>query len=45
MGTNYAPLVAEICFFLFVIRETSCCLFLRIIKLMLLKLLTLPQDI
>ena len=32
-------------YFCFVIRETSCCLFLTIIKQMLLKYLTLPQDI
>ena len=30
--------------FCFVMRETSCFLFLSIMKLMLLKLLTLPQD-
>ena len=36
MGTNCAPLVAG--FFWFVMREASCCLFLTIIKLVLLKL-------
>ena len=44
MGTNCAPLVAEICF-CFVMRETTCCLFLKIIKVMSLKLLTFSQDI
>ena len=37
-------LLLQICF-CFVMREILCCLFLTIIKLMLLKLLTLPQDI
>ena len=37
-------LLLQICF-CFVMRETTCCLFLTIIKLMLLTLLTLPQDI
>ena len=37
MGTNSAPLVADL--FCFVMRETSCCLFLTIIKLMLSKYL------
>ena len=36
MGTNWASLVADL--FLFFMRETSCCLFLTIIKLMLLNL-------
>ena len=40
MGTKCAPLVADL--FLFFMRETSCCLFLTIIKQMLLKHLTLP---
>ena len=31
--------------FCFVIRDTPCCLFLTIIKLMLLKGLTLPDDL
>ena len=43
MGTNFAPIVADM--FCFVMRETSCCLFLEVIKQMLLKHLTLPQDI
>ena len=43
MGTNCAPLVADM--FYFVMRETSCCLFLIIIKQMLLKHLTVPRDI
>ena len=41
MGNNYHLLQI---FFRFVMRETSCCLFLTIIKLMSMKLLTLPQD-
>ena len=48
MGTNCAPFVADLFgfFFCFVIREISFCLFLTTIKLiMLLKFLTLPQDI
>ena len=36
MGTNCTPLVAD-SFFIFVLRGTSCCLFLTGIKLMLLK--------
>ena len=40
MGTNCAPLVADL--FYFLMRETSCCLFLTITKQMLLKHLTLP---
>ena len=43
MGTHCAPLVADL--FCFVMRETACCLFLTLIKLTLLNLLTLPQDI
>ena len=43
MGTNCAPLVADL--FLFVMRETLCCLCQTIINLMLLKLLTQPPDI
>ena len=43
MGTNCAPLVADL--FYVVMRETSRCLFLTIIKQMLLKHLTLSQDI
>ena len=43
MGTNCAPLVADL--FLFVMRETLCCLCQTIIKLILLKLLTQPPDI
>ena len=43
MGTNCAPLVADLLFI--VMRETSCCLCQTIIKLILLKLLTLPPDI
>ena len=43
MGTNCAPLVADL--FLFVVRETLCCLCLTIIKLILLKLLTKPPNI
>ena len=42
MGTNCASLVADM-FYCFAMREISCCLFLTIIKLMLLKLLTQPQ--
>ena len=42
MGTNSAPLVAD---FFSVVRESSCCLFLTIIKQMLLKHLNLPKDI
>ena len=41
MGTNCAPLVADLS--CYVMRETSCCFSLTIIKLMLSKLLT--QDI
>ena len=37
VGTNCAPLVADL-FLFFFIRETSCCLFLTIIKLMFLNL-------
>ena len=40
MGTNFAPLIADC--FCFVMRETSCSLFLKISRLMLLKQLTLP---
>ena len=40
-GTNCAPLVTDC----FVMREITCCLFLTIIHLVLLMLLTLPQDI
>ena len=43
MGTNCAPLVADL--FFFVMRETLCCLCHIIIKLILSKLLTPPQDI
>ena len=43
MDTNCAPLVADC--FCFVMRETSYCLCQTIIKLTLLKLLTLPPDI
>ena len=43
MGTNCAPLVADL--FLFCMTETFCCLCLTIIKLILLKLLTKPPDI
>ena len=43
MGTICAPLVAD--FFCVVMRETSRCLFLTIIKQMFLKHLNLPQDI
>ena len=43
MGTNCASLVADL--FCFVMRETLCCLCHTIIKLILLKLLTLPPDI
>ena len=43
MGTNCAPLIADM--FLFVMRENLCCFFLTIIKQMLLKHLTLPDDI
>ena len=43
MGTNCAPPVADL--FLFVMKETSCCLYLTIIKQMLLKHLTLPKAI
>ena len=45
MGTNCTPLVAGLFLlcFCFVFRDTSCCLFLTIIKLML-KHLTLPQN-
>ena len=43
MGTNCAPLVADL--FSFVMRENSCCLYLTIIKLKLLKLLTPSLDI
>ena len=43
IGANCAPLVADL--FMFFMKETSCRLFLTIIKLMLLKHLTLPQDI
>ena len=43
MGTNCAPLVADL--FFFVTRETLCCLCQTIIKLILLKLLTQPPDI
>ena len=42
MGTNCAPLVADL--FCIVMRETLCCLCQTIIKLVLLKLLTLPPD-
>ena len=35
MGTNYAPLVADL--FRLAMREASCCLFLTIIKLMLME--------
>ena len=43
MGTSCAPLVADLlCFFM---SETSCRLFLTIIMQILLKHLTLPQDI
>ena len=37
MGTNCAPLVADLCLFCYE-RETSCCLFQRITNLVLLKL-------
>ena len=40
-GTNCAPLIADLFLFCYE-RETSCCLFLTIIKQMLLKHLTLP---
>ena len=43
MGTNCAPLVADL--FFYVMRETLCCLCQRIIKLILLKILTPPPDI
>ena len=43
MCTNCAPLVADL--FYFVMRETSSCTFLTIIKQILLKHLTLPQYI
>ena len=43
MRTNCAPLVADLLFF--VMRENSCCLCQKIIKLILLKLLTPPPDI
>ena len=43
MGNNCAPLVADL--FFFVMRETSCCLLMTIIKQMLLKHSTLPEDI
>ena len=43
MGTNCAPLVADL--FLFVMREILCYLCQTIIKLILLKLLSLPPDI
>ena len=43
IGTYCASLVSDL--FLFVMRETSRRLFLTIIKQMLLKHLTLPQDI
>ena len=42
MGSNCAPHVADL--FCLVMRETSCYLFLTIIKQLLLKRLTLPQD-
>ena len=43
MGTNYAPLVAD--FFLFCyMTESSCCHYLSLIKLMLLKHSTTNQD-
>ena len=44
MSTQIVLLLLQICF-CFVMRETSCCLFLTIIKEMLLKHLTLPYDI
>ena len=43
MGTNCAPLVADL--FLFCYERDFCCLCQTIIKLILLKLLTLPPDI
>ena len=43
MGTNCAPLVADL--FYFVMRETLCCLCQTITKLILLKLLFQPPDI
>ena len=43
MGTSCAPLVADLFFFFcFVMSETSCCLFLAILKLILLNHITLP---
>ena len=45
MGTNCAPLVADLFLFCFVMRETLCCLRLTIIKQILLKLSTHPPDI
>ena len=42
IGTNCASLVADM-FYCFAIRVISCCLFLILIKLVLLKLLTLSQ--
>ena len=44
MGTNCAPLVADLCLFCYE-RKTLCCLCQTIIKLILLKLLTPPPDI
>ena len=44
MGTNCAPLVADLFLFV-VIRMTLCCLCQTTIKLTLLKLLTPPPDI
>ena len=43
MGTNCAPLVADL--FCFVMKETLCCRYLTIIKLILFKLLIQPPDI
>ena len=43
MGTNYAPLVADL--FLFCYEEISCCLFLMLSKLKLLKHLNQHLDI
>ena len=45
MGTNCAPLVADLFLFCFVMRETLCCLCQTMIIRILLKLLTEPPDI